>query len=301
MSRRHYNLPPLTTLSSFEAAARHLSFKNAAQELSVTPGAVSHQIKSLEAELDAQLFHRQHRGVSLTADGRALFETLAASFGRISKRLDQIRQRGASDKLTVGSTTALAALWLSPAIIRFWKDFPDLSIDQLTQDTPFLPRTDLDFVIRYGRDRNTKLPHTPLYRDELVPVGTAEIAQSFSDISISDLAQQRLIHLDSYGRDWTTWSDWFREFGYHGDIRSGSRVTNYSVALQMASKGAGLALGWRRLVQPLLDAGDLVVIGTHTLPAPRAFYLVDYAQDELSPNALLFKQWILSEVPDPLD
>jgi DNA-binding transcriptional LysR family regulator len=80
MARRYYNLPPLTTLAAFEAAARHRSFKEAAQELSVTPAAVSHQIKALEADLGAPLFRRRHRAVELTADGEALFQVLAASF-----------------------------------------------------------------------------------------------------------------------------------------------------------------------------------------------------------------------------
>lgn len=298
MSRRFYNLPPLTTLSAFEAAARHLSFKNAAQELSVTPGAVSHQIKALEGDLGVALFMRQHRGVALTPEGQALFETLAGSFGRISKRLESIRQADTAEKMTVGSTSAVAALWLSPAIIRFWRAFPDLSIDQLTQDTPFSPRAELDFVIRYGRDRESKRPHTPLYRDELVPVGTPELAQQLQAASLEDLSSRWLIHLESHGRDWTTWGDWFRLLGHQGDLSKGTRVTNYSVALQLASKGAGLALGWRRLVQPMLNSGELAVVGGHSLPAPREFFLVDCSDEALSPNATIFKNWILSEVPE---
>lgn len=298
MSRRHYNFPPLTTLSAFEAAARHLSFKNAAQELSVTPGAVSHQVKALEAELGVALFMRQHRGVSLTNEGQALFDTLATSFGRIAKRLEDIRGSGTREKITVGSTSAVAALWLSPAIIRFWRAFPDISVDQLTQDTAFSARSDLDFAIRYGRDPNSKLTQTLLYRDTLVPVGTPSMANELQGATLADLAQRWLIHLESDGRDWTTWPDWFREMGHQGDISKGNRVTNYSVALQQASKGAGLALGWRRLVQPLIASGDLAVVGQHSLEAPREFYLVEYADDDLSTHAVNFKNWILGELPE---
>jgi DNA-binding transcriptional LysR family regulator len=296
MSRRHYNLPPLTTLSAFEAAARHLSFKNAAQELSVTPGAISHQIKALEGDLGTALFQRHHRGVGLTPEGQALFETLASSFGRISKRLATIRQNQSIEKVTVGSTTAVAALWLSPAIIRFWRDYPDLNINQMSQDGPFAARADLDFVIRYGRDRNATLTHTPLYRDELVPVGTPEVAKALAGISLDDLAQKRLIHLESDGQNWTTWTDWFQKLRYTGDLAMGSSVTSYSVALQLAQKGAGLALGWRRLVQPLLRAGKLATIGPHTLPAPHQFYLVEFSDGALSANANQLKDWILTEV-----
>ncbi len=296
MSRRHYNLPPLTTLSAFEAAARHLSFKNAAQELSVTPGAVSHQIKALEGDLGAALFQRHHRGVVLTPEGQALFETLASCFGRISKRLGTIRQSQTVERITVGSTTAVAALWLSPAIIRFWRDYPDLNINQMSQDGPFTARADLDFIIRYGRDRNATLTHTPLYRDALVPVGTPEMAKSLTGISLDDLAQKRLIHLESDGQNWTTWSDWFQKLGYTGDLAAGSSVTSYSVALQLAQKGAGLALGWQRLVQPLVKAGKLAAIGPHTLPAPHQFYLVEFSDGALSASASQLKDWILAEV-----
>ncbi len=296
MSRRHYNLPPLTTLAAFETAARHLSFKNAAQELSVTPGAVSHQIKALEGDLGTLLFQRHHRGVALTPEGQALFETLSSSFERMSKRLETIRQSQTIERVTVGSTTAVAALWLSPAIIRFWREYPDLNINQMSQDDPFTVRADLDFIIRYGRDRNTTLPHTALYRDTLVPVGTPEAAQALSGISLQDLAQQRLIHMESDRQVWTTWPDWFQKLGHAGDLATGSRVTSYAVALQMAQKGAGLALGWRRLVDPLIRSGKLAVIGQHVLPAPHQFYLVDLSDTGLSANATQLKDWILAEL-----
>ncbi|MCV6585237.1 MAG: LysR family transcriptional regulator, partial [Marinibacterium sp.] len=118
MSRRHYQLPPLTTLTAFEAAARHLSFKKAAQELSVTPGAVSHQIKALEGELGQPLFLRRHRGVELTPDGEALADALASAFGRVSQVVQGIRDRRIGGRVTIGSSTAVAALWLSGSIIR---------------------------------------------------------------------------------------------------------------------------------------------------------------------------------------
>lgn len=297
MSRRHYNLPPLTTLSVFEAAARHLSFKSAAQELSVTPGAVSHQIKALEGALSTSLFERRHRGVELTANGQALFETLAASFGRISKQLDGIRQSEAMDKITVGSTTAVAALWLSPAIIRFWRDYPDVHINQTTQDSPFTAYDDVDFVIRYGRDRNSPLVHHPIYRDELVAVATPDLVKKHADIRLEELAQKWLIHLDSDARNWTTWSEWFLKLGYDGALAAGSRVTSYSVALQLAGQGAGFALGWRRLVQPMITSGKLAVVEQFRVPAPHEFHLVEYSGDTLSASAQNFKTWLLREVP----
>jgi len=297
MSRRHYNLPPLTTLSAFETAARHQSFKNAAQELSVTPGAVSHQIKALEGELGAALFQRRHRGVELTEAGLALFNILGSSFAGISRTLDGIRNRSNAQKVTVGSTTAVAALWLSPAIIRFWREFPDINVSQVAQDQPFVGRADLDFFVRYGKDPDPELSHTALYRDHLVPVASPELASELTGASLEVLAQQRLIHLDT-NRNWTSWGDWFRALGYKGTITTETQVNSYSLALQMAGKGAGLALGWQRLIQPMLESGKLVPIGPHVLQAPNKFYLVGRPDDQLSDMALELKTWILKEVPE---
>ncbi|MES0864278.1 LysR substrate-binding domain-containing protein [Ruegeria sp. SCPT10] len=296
MSRRHYNLPPLTTLSAFEAAARHLSFKDAAVELSVTPGAVSHQIKALEGELGTPLFQRKHRGVDLTDEGNVLLETLSTSFSRISKSLETIREGVTSDKVTVGSTTAVAALWLSPSIIRFWRDTPDLNVNQVSQDRPFRNRPDIDFFIRYGRDGDRSLHHTPLYRDHLVPVASPELAQKLTGASLDVLAKQRLIHLDTEDRTWTSWADWFQQLGYSGSVPVESRVNSYSVALHLARKSAGLALGWQRLIQPMLASRKLVPVGPHQLNAPNQFYLVGRPDEELSDSARALKKWIIEEV-----
>lgn len=298
MSRRHYDLPPLTTLSAFEAAARHLSFKNAAQELSVTPGAVSHQIKALEGELGTALFLRQHRGVMLTPAGQDLYETLSTAFRQVSRRLAKLRQTENDRVVTVGSTTAVAALWLSPAIIGFWREHPDVNINQVTQDQPFEYLNDMDFVIRYGRDPDEELEQVSIYRDELVPVAKPKLANSLQDASPEELAKARLIHLDGKTRSWTTWPEWFRSLGHAGDVASVAQVTSYSVALHMAQKGVGIALGWRRLVTPMIRSGKLSVIQAGSVPAPHAFYLVGRDDDDLSSNARKLKHWILQSVED---
>lgn len=295
MSRRHYNLPPMTTLSAFEAAARHLSFKNAAQELSVTPGAVSHQIKALEGDLGIALFKRRHRGVELTREGRQLFETLATSYRQISRELSKIRKNSVSEAVTVGSTTAVAALWLSPAIIRFWREYPDINVNQVTQDRPFEDPTAFDFIIRYGKEPGSSLTHAAIYRDELVPVAAPDLAAAVQGMGLEELAQQRLVHLDSPSYAWTGWNEWFQELGFEGQITIGSRVTSYSVALQIARKGAGLALGWKRLVQPMLDSGKLSVVEGFSLPAPNQFYLAGPADKDLSEQARLLKSWITAD------
>jgi DNA-binding transcriptional LysR family regulator len=287
-------LPPLSALAAFEAAARHLSFKNAAQELSVTPGAVSHQIKALESELGAPLFWRRHRGVELTPEGEGLFETLATSFARISQNLQAVRDRGAGDTVTIGSTSAVAALWLSPAVLRFWREQPEIRVNQVTQDRPFRNRPDLDLFIRYGRDPSSGLEQVELYQDELVPVGSPALAAQLQGADLDVLAAQRLIHLDSEDASWTTWTDWFRQLGYGSSISQGVRVNNYAVALQAAQDGAGLALGWRRLLSPVLDSRALVPIAPHSIKAPHRFYLISKPESELGAATRMMRDWIIS-------
>lgn len=296
MSRRHYSLPPLTTLAAFEAAARNLSFKEAAQELSVTPGAVSHQIKALEGELGAPLFWRRHRGVELTPEGEALAGTLSSAFSRISRNLETIRNRSEGDTVTIGSTSAVASLWLSPAVLAFWREEPEIRVNQVVQDRPFRNRPDLDLFIRYGRDRSSTLEQTALYRDRLVPVAGPGLAKDLQNKPLAELAQQRLIHLDSEDSSWTGWHDWFRQMGYDGPVAAGVRVNNYAVALQAAQDGAGLALGWQRLLAPLLDTGSLQALSPHALDAPHRFYLISRPDAEESAAVRRLKGWIIERV-----
>ncbi|WP_039019812.1 LysR substrate-binding domain-containing protein [Halocynthiibacter namhaensis] len=296
MSRRYYDLPSMTTLATFETAARHLSFKQAAQELSVTPGAVSHQIKALEEDTGIQLFERKHRGVDLTPEGEALFEALQVSFQRLSLVLKSIRAGDPDEVTTVGSTSAVASLWLSPSVVRFWQKHPDANVNQIVRDRVFHGASLPDLYIQYGRSQENGLEQTPLYRDQLVPVAAPNLAAQMEGCSLDELAQSRLIYLDCDDKSWTSWKSWFTKLGYHSPLPSGNTMNNFSVALQAAQEGAGVLLGWRRLISPLIESGALVVIGPHQLPAPHRFHLIGRPEAELSAAACQLKHWFLEEV-----
>lgn len=122
-----------------------------------------------------------------------------------------------------------------------------------------------------------------------------ELASELQGHSLSQIARQRLIHLDAINPAWTKWSEWFQSQSYDGDIASGTRVTSYSVALQIARKNAGVALGWKRLVKPMIDAGKLAIIGPYKVLAPHYFYLAGQPDDTLSEAALALKTWLLRE------
>lgn len=299
MSRRVYDLPPLTALAAFETAARHLSFKNAAVELNVTPGAVSHQIRALEEELGAPLFVRRHRGVDLTEEGDRLFSTLAESFVRISQRLREIRQRNEETRITIGASSAVASLWTAKLLAGFWHEHPDITVDQLVSDTSFGIAPELDMYIRYGRDPNTAWDQHALYRDVLVPLASPELARSLQAPSLEILAAQRHIYLDSPDQSWTRWSDWFGALNCTLPQKQGVRVNNYMIGLYAAMDGLGLILGWRRLVDPMIRRGELVVVSHYSVPAPHWFYLVTRPEGELSDAARSLRDWLIEALSEP--
>lgn len=293
MARRFYELPSLTMLNTFEAAARLASFKDAASELNVTPGAVSHQVKALEEEMGIPLFVRRHRSVDLTLEGKVLFDALERSFSALSNAVHKVRRMQEEPSITIGATTAVSSLWLTPRITRFWKEYGDKTVNQQVSDSRFGRPLAQDMVIEYGLRResdNTFL----LFEDELLPLCSPEFSQQFNDIELGDLAECSLIHLDAPDHNWTTWINWFEGQGYYGPVRAGQRVNNYTIALQLARDGGGVVLGWKRLVEPLLEREALVPLGQFKNPAPGAFYLIT-SEQEVGEDAALFRDWLLNQ------
>lgn len=290
MALRHYNLPSLTTLAAFEAAARLGSFKDAARELNVTPGAVSHQIKSLEQELAVKLFQRGHRSVELTSEGQILFEAMTQGFNSMSQGVRALRRKSNPDTVTIGATTSVSSLWLTPRLGGFWREHSSVAVSQLVEDRKFLRPLRPDLIIEYAteppKDRSELL-----FEDVLVPLCAPSYPRSGA-LDVEQVAQERLIHLDAPDRNWTTWRSWFSALGYDGPIRTGQEVNNYSIALQLAQEGNGVVLGWNRLVAPLIERGLLQPYCEICSPAPGAFYLVQ-GQGELSSPARLFRDWLL--------
>ncbi|WP_112321644.1 LysR substrate-binding domain-containing protein [Oceanibium sediminis] len=296
MVRRHYGLPPMTTLVAFEVAARHASFKRAAAELNVTPGAVSHQIRALEQELGVPLFERVHRGVALSEAGLELFGVMRNSLSGIAGTVERIRQQGQDRALVVGATTAVAALWLTPRITGFWREHPEVGINQILSDSRERTGPAADLRIVYGRDKNSKHQYHKLFQDRLVPLAAPGFVAATPKPDLTALAGLPLIHLNAEDQNWTTWSSWFAEFGYHGPLARGARVNNYMIALQAAQDGAGVVLGWQRLVSPLLAVGALEVLGSYSMAAPNSFHIERAEGPAEHPSAGVFQRWLLDSV-----
>jgi DNA-binding transcriptional LysR family regulator len=283
----------MTTLVAFESAARCGSFKIAANELNVTPGAVSHQIKALEVELGAALFERVHRGVSLTEEGRDLFSVVQTSFLAMSRGVGRIRRPDEHRAITIGATTAVSSLWLTSRITRFWRAYPDIRINQLVSDSRLGRVRNTDIFIQYGRDSIDNSQSKELFRDTLVPIAAPKVAAELCNASIEQLAATSLIHMRAEDQNWTTWNSWFSALGHTGTLARGSTVNNYMIALQSAQDGVGVVLGWRRLVAPFLSNGSLNIVEGFEQQAPSGFHIVRGRADLSDPHIDVLESWLL--------
>ena len=280
----------MTALICFEAAARNMSFKTAANEINVTPAAVSHQIKALERDLGCALFIRRHRGVELTEKGAFLLVTLQRSFEMISDTVTQLRESPETVDVTIRASTAVSALWLTPKIAAFWKYHPGITVSQIISDVPgSAGRHDLS--IRYAVPQDNDEEWRPLFHDRILAIGTERFRHEHGIRNAADLLTAPLIHMRSEESDWTTWTDWFRAMGHPTPKGRSLHVNNHMIALQAAEDDVGAVLGWEGLVGSLLDQGRLVRLVPETMPSPAGFHLTIHPR--ASAKARLFADWLV--------
>ncbi len=289
MPKGPYELPPVSSLISFEAAARHVSFKNAASELNVTPAAISHQVKSLENELNCSLFRRHHRGVELTESGAYLLVALQRGLEDISEALQQLRSHYDRSGVTIRSSTAVSSLWLTPRLAQFWKRHGHISVTQVVTDLGF-DTTKCDLSICYGDASEEKGTSHVLFRDRIMALGSPRFLEQNNITGIQDMARIPLIHLDAPGTGWTDWREWTNQLGYDGPLNSAHRVNNYTIALQAAQDDMGAVLGWEGLTSDLVASGKLVNLLPQTLSSPLDFYVA--LHNTASDRARLVYRWL---------
>jgi len=295
MVRRYYSLPSLSALAAFEAAARHLSLTKAAEELNVTPGAVSRQVRMLEEELGGPLFLRRHRAVELTRQGETLAAALREGFERMSVTFRQLKSSSGQTTVTVGSTMAMASLWLIPRMGAFWNHHPEIVVDHVISDHPRgLDRPDVDLRVRYGSGEWPDEHSARLYDDTIFPVASPAFAKAYPVKSIAELAGLPLLSVEGPDWAWTTWAEFLREVGYPDKRINVRRFSSYVIALQAARAGQGVALGWSELVEPLIEAGTLVRVSDAEIDAPEYNCVTWSARRPLSPQATLLKDWLVS-------
>lgn len=293
MARTHYDLPSLTALAVFEATARHASLKAAAPELNVTSGAISRQVKALEAELGVSLFLRTGRGVTLTAAGEELYATLAAGFSRISDVSRSLKRGDKSRNVTIASTDTTASMWLVPRMPAFWQRHPDIIIDhQLAENSVSFRPEVLDLRIRHGHGSWLNDKAEPLFDEWLYPVCSPDFAARHAGATMNDLPELRLLDIDWVAPDWVTWEAALQQAGAKAFPRHARRFGKFSLAVQAATAGQGVVLGWHRMIRPLLEKGELVRLTELMFPAPGSYWLTWSKDRKLSPAAIELRDWI---------
>jgi LysR family transcriptional regulator, glycine cleavage system transcriptional activator len=291
MSRR---LPPLNALRAFEAAARHLSFTRAADELHVTQTAISHQIKALEERLAVRLFRRLPRGLLLTEEAQRYLPPIRDAFDQIAAATEQLGAGGSSGRLTVSVLPSFAAKWLVPRLGRFRATHPDLDlrISASSQLVDFA-RDDVDIAIRMGRGRYPGLRVDRLFGESMLPVCAPKLLSGAHPLRRpEDLREHVLLHDD----DHTGWQLWLELSGVEGvDPTRGPIFTDSAMVVQAAAEGQGVALARRVLAAGDLAAGRLVQPFEVSLPHDLAYYLVSPEATAEQPRIRAFRAWLLAE------
>ncbi|ENY73076.1 transcriptional regulator GcvA [Aeromonas diversa] len=292
MSRR---LPPLNALKAFEAAARHLSFTRAAEELFVTQAAISHQIKALEEYLGIKLFRRKNRSLLLTEEGQGYFLDIKDIFASIAEATEKLLARSAKGALTVSLQPSFAIQWLVPRLVRFSERHPDIDVRIKAVDLDEGSLTDdVDVAIYYGRGNWPGLRADKLHTEYLIPVCSPMLLTGPKPLRTpEDLTRHTLLH-DTSRRDWKAW---FRQLGIDApNVNQGPIFSHSTMVIQAAIHGQGVALGHSVLAQPELDAGRLICPFEQVLVSKNAFYLVCQEQQSEQGKIVAFRDWMLELV-----
>jgi LysR family glycine cleavage system transcriptional activator len=284
-------LPSLNALRAFEAAARHRSVTRAADELSVTPGAVSRQIRTLEESLGLTLFLRGPGGLTLTGPGTALMEASGAALDRLEEGVAEARRAARPMPVSVGAYALFASRWLIPRWGRLRARHPELEIALTTSADPLeLSSGKFDAVIAVAEHR----PRPGFRVDPLLPIETMPIcAPGLVDPGGFRWAGKTLLHSRQRPRDWARWLE---AQGITGvDAEAGPSFESISLAIDAAREGLGVALAIRGLIGPDLAAGSVVVPVPGTRRSSRSFVLMVETGRLGEPALSRFRDWLLEE------
>ena len=286
MTRR---LPPLNTLRAFEAAARHANFVRAADELSITPAAVSQQVRHLEDHLGVRLFGRRARGVELTAAGANYARTVGALLDQLALATEHVRRADRAGQLTIATTPSFAAGWLMPRLIGFLELHPELDVRLSTSNAlTDIAQQGIDVAVRYGAGRWPGLKAELLTTTELFPVCSPSFRLGSKPLrEPGDLRPRSLLRLMS-----DDWPKWLAAAGRDGVKAEGPQYSDVSLLTQAAAAGQGVALGQSIVVADDLQSGRLIEPFKLRVPSDSAYYLVGQPESLERPAVRAFERWL---------
>lgn len=290
-------LPPLATLRIFEAAARLQSFKLAANEIGLTPSAVSHGIDTLEKWLEVRLFDRAGRAVSLTDVGRQYLPYVAEGLSMIGVGTERVAAGPHRRRVSVSVAPTFAMEWLIPRLARFNARHPEIAVSIDTSHRQALfPLDGVDLAIRMGKAPWPNTTSHLLMRESLVPVGSKGYVAAHGGVDSIAWDKINLIHVSSVEFDW---SSWFSGAGMTSpDVAGHLHFDAVHLALDAAAQGLGLAIGRLPLLAPHLESGRLIKAMKQVLPIETGYWLAAPAGEETRREIRAFQRWVLAEFRD---
>ncbi len=293
-------LPPLSALRVFEAAARYESFKQAAEELFVTPGAVSQQIRLLEEHVGVELFQRDGRRVVLTDAGKASAMILKEAFEKMFEATRVMKSGTQKGRVTVSAAPSFAAKWLMPRLYEFSEANADIDVWVSADMAPVdFAVSDIDLAVRYGNGHYTGLNVEHLLAEAVVPVCSPLLFEAAPMKKPADLAHHVLLHDVGFEADPSCpdWAMWLKAHGVEGvDASRGPRFNQSSMVIEAAVAGRGVALAKRTIAEQDLREGKLMTLFNEAdAPLSFGYYLVWPQTREPSPAQLRFMEWLRDE------
>lgn len=290
-------LPPLNSLIAFEAAARHLSFTFAAKELNVTQGAISRQVRLLEDYLGKTLFERTTRTINLTPTGAQYHETVRDCLQSLARSTGEIRQWRGDQQVTVATSTAMASLWLLPKVAEFQRQHEEIDLRIIAIDhVKDYAKLDCDLAMYYCSASPKGLDVTPLFSEEIFMVCSPSYLAKHPQLSsIEGLTSCTWLWLEDSQRDWIGWPEWFKRLE-RAPVAPKHRINinSYSMLIQSAISGQGVALAWNNLVDEPLGTGALVRPNDLVLQTNAQFCLLEPPSTRGPRHSVkLFRDWLM--------
>jgi DNA-binding transcriptional LysR family regulator len=297
---RHYDLPPLDQLEAFEAAARHLSFTKAGDELALTQSAVSRQIAALEAHYGQPLFRRLHRALRLTDDGHLLFRVVGEVLGQLHQVGGELKRDRRVKTVVVTTTPGFAGLWLIPRLSGFTAVHPEVDVRiSAIYALVNLERDGVDLAVRYQTEEAAGEEGDLLFGEVVLPVCSPRLLRDPARPlkKPEDLRHHVLLHLDSGpGADMQDWPIWLRSMQLEG-LQPASRMhfSQFDQLINAAINGQGVALGRNPLLKQMLRERTLVAPFKKAIASPRSYYLVQSTGGARKPEVKQFAEWLRLE------
>lgn len=304
-------LPPLNALKSFESAGRHLSLRKAAQELHVTPAAVSHQVKALEEALGLSLFKRLPRRVELTPAGETFLPLLSEAFERMNEAVATVKRLQGSSRVTIGAPPALASKWLTPRLHGFMTLHPEIDL-RISADESFIDRSssessDADFMgqtdlaIRSGSGAYPNYESRLLFAAYALPMCSPRLLAGEHPLRApEDLRHHTLLNyqfdFEESNPDRPNWATWLKAAGLVDiEPRPGLTFNQVAMAIEAAADGLGVVLGIPIIAAADLAAGRLLMPFALSMPVGADYYLVYPADAAREPAVAVFRDWLIAE------